>query len=293
MKKFLLLLSILTILCCNIPSDKQNTTTSTKLKIKQSPKNNPIAIQAKANSLDKRFPTPTAYQRMEVEQHSFAAYLRTIPLKDADALVKYYNGNTKAKEGIYLAVVDLDIGNKNLHQCADAIMRLRAEHLWHKQNYDAIHFNFTNGFKVAYKEWMQGKKMIVKGNKTYWSAPATPSNTYQDFWNYMELIFTYAGTASLEKELQSVALKEMKIGDIFIQGGFPGHAVIVMDMAINPTTGKKIYMLAQSYMPAQEIQILINPQKHTLSPWYELNTNSTIKTPEWTFQNNNLKRFKQ
>ena len=46
----------------------------------------------------------------------------------------------------------------------------------------------------------------------------------------------------------------MQIGDVLIQGGSPGHAVIVVDMAENPATGEKLYLLAQSYMPAQDIQ---------------------------------------
>ena len=84
----------------------------------------------------------------------------------------------------------------------------------------------------------------------------------------------------------------MQIGDVFIKGGSPGHAVIVVDMAINPKTNKKIFMVAQSYMPAQDIHILINTNKPAISPWYDLEeTASEIETPEWTFDNNQLKRF--
>ncbi|MGM0881074.1 MAG: DUF4846 domain-containing protein [Bacillota bacterium] len=35
-------------------------------------------------------------------------------------------------------------------------------------------------------------------------------------------------------------------------------------------TGKKLYMLAKSYMPAQNIQVLANPNDKGLSPWYVL-----------------------
>ena len=48
----------------------------------------------------------------------------------------------------------------------------------------------------------------------------------------------------------------IEIGDIFIRGGFPGHAVLVVDMAIHPVSGQKAVLLAQSYMPAQDIHIL-------------------------------------
>jgi hypothetical protein len=51
-----------------------------------------------------------------------------------------------------------------------------------------------------------------------------------------------------------------------------------------------MYMLAQSYMPAQETQILINPNDESLSPWYPLK-DGEIKTPEWTFMSGDLRCF--
>ena len=73
-----------------------------------------------------------------------------------------------------------------------------------------------------------------------------------------------------------------------------GHAVIVVDVAIYTQTGKKVFLLTQSYMPAQQIQILVNPANRGLSPWYELSDNDEGKlyTPEWVFEKKDLKRFK-
>jgi hypothetical protein len=104
------------------------------------------------------------------------------------------------------------------------------------------------------------------------------------------LIWQYSGTASLEKELKPIKLNEINIGDVFIKGGFPGHAVIVVDKAIN-SKGEIIFMLAQSYMPAQELQILQNPSSKEMSPWYALPKNGILKTPEWTFTTDQLRRF--
>ena len=100
----------------------------------------------------------------------------------------------------------------------------------------------------------------------------------------------YAGTLSLSKEMKSVSFTDLKIGDVLIQGGSPGHAVIVVDKAINPETKAWVFMLAQSYMPAQEIQILNHPTKAT-TVWYEIPKNSEIQTPEWTFTIEDLKEF--
>ena len=99
------------------------------------------------------------------------------------------------------------------------------------------------------------------------------------------------GSASLKKQLKPVSsLHEMQPGDVFIKGGFPGHAMIVIDMAVN-AKGNKVFMLAQSYMPAQDIHIVKNPSDVALSPWYEINGATEIDTPEWTFYNNQLRRW--
>ena len=98
------------------------------------------------------------------------------------------------------------------------------------------------------------------------------------------------GTASLSKQLRTQDIINVEQGDVLIRGGFPGHAVIVMDIAINDT-GNKIFLLAQSYMPAQDIHVLNNPSNKNLSPWYEVNDETIIETPEYTFTKYELKRW--
>ena len=248
-------------------------------------------INKEGTTVKTRFGLPKDFQRIESPENSFAAYLQNLPLKPAGSKVSYYNGAIKEKRDVYVGVVDMDIGNRDLQQCADAIMRLRGEYLWEQKAYEDIHFDFTNGFQVEYSQWMKGNRMRIKGNQTTWYKSKAPSNTYKDFRKYMNLIFAYAGTLSLSKELPSVAFEKMQIGAIFIQGGSPGHAIIIVDMAANPKTGEKLFLLAQSYMPAQDIQILQNPMNEGLSPWYSTKTSSGIITPEWIFEKTDLKRF--
>lgn len=248
-------------------------------------------IDASGKNIATRFRLPDGFQRVDVTENSFAHYLRHLPLHPVGTKVKYYNGAIKENHNVYAGVVNMDIGKRDLQQCADAIMRLRAEYLWQKGAYADIHFNFTNGFRVDYSKWREGYKIRVKGNKTTWYKAKESATTYKDFRAYMNLIFAYAGTLSLAKELPIVAFETMKIGDIFIQGGSPGHAIIVVDMAINPATGKQLFLLAQSYMPAQDIQILQNPMNETFGPWYSNQFFGDLITPEWRFERTDLKRF--
>ncbi len=283
--KFILYPIFTALLLSCVESDKTFDQPSPKVESASPSDINPLGM-----TVETRFSPPQGFIREEVESTSFAAYLRNLPLKPFGSKVLYYNGSEKSSD-VYDAVIDLPIGTRDLHQCADAIMRLRAEHLWTEKKYDQIHFNFTNGFRVDYAQWMKGKRVGFNGNKTFWKDGGTPSTSYSSFWKYMELIFSYAGTLSLSKELKSKELKLMQIGDIFIQGGSPGHAVIVVDMVKHPETNEQLFLLAQSYMPAQETQILINPTDNLLSPWYSLDFSGQLQTPEWTFNATDLKEF--
>jgi hypothetical protein len=105
------------------------------------------------------------------------------------------------------------------------------------------------------------------------------------------MVFAYAGTLSLEKELKPIPLEELSIGDVFIRAGSPGHAVIVVDVAAD-AQGEKLFLLAQSFMPAQDIHVLTNLNNSSLSPWYRLDEiGDHLDTPEWRFGRDELKRF--
>jgi len=63
-------------------------------------------------------------------------------------------------------------------------------------------------------------------------------------------------------------------------------------MAIQAPTGQKLFLLAQSYMPAQDLHVLQNPTNQTFKPWYEIDFGETLQTPEWTFTRDQLRRFR-
>jgi len=192
---------------------------------------------------------------------------------------------------VYAAVVDLPIGGRDLHQCADAVIRLRAEYLFSRGRRDDIRFRFSSGFLAEYSRWRRGERIAVSGNAARWVPSGRPGDGPRSFWRYLETVFAYAGTASLAGELACPAAPGPEIGDVFIQGGHPGHAVIVVDAAVDRRDGRRVFLLAQSYMPAQEIQVLANPGDSELSPWYGAEFGATLVTPEWTFRAGDRMRF--
>jgi len=236
--------------------------------------------------------TPDGFKRPQVSDSSFGEWLRGLPLKPAGHPVLLYDGRRKDNQSAHERVIDIDVGRSDLQQCADAVMRLRAEYLYNCVHYDAVHFNFTSGDTCRFSDWLAGLRPLVQNDRVSWTKSAGVDSSYSGFRDYLNTVFTYAGSYSLAQELETVANPDsIAIGDVFIQGGFPGHAVIVVDLAINKDTGRKAFLLAQSYMPAQEVHILKNPVDHDLSPWYMIGPGSSVVTPEWTFRWSDLKRF--
>lgn len=242
------------------------------------------------DKLINRLPVPEGYLRINLDPLSFGAWLRNLPLKEGQPLVYLFDGRKKPNQKAQFALLDIDTGEKDLQQCADAVMRLRGEYLYSRNQYDSIRFTFTNGFQCDFKRWSQGYRPVVSGNDVSWSKREPPAHHYETFKKYLERIFMYCGTHSLSREMKAKDMHAIQPGDVFIQGGFPGHAVIVMDVAEHPSTRERLFLLAQSYMPAQDMHLLRNPTDPSLSPWYS-STTDRIVTPEWTFQRSDLKHF--
>ena len=244
--------------------------------------------QPAANNLAARIPTPQGYKRVDVTEGSFAHFLRYLPLKPAGSDLHYHTGQVKERKYAG-AVVDMDFGKNSNEQCADAIIFLRASYLWKTRQYAKISFCFTNGFKAEYAKWAQGYRIR---NNNAWVKTQKADYGYQSFRKYLNLVFQYAGTASLSQELKPIGrcwATDIQAGDVIIKGGFPGHAEMVVDVAENDK-GERIVLLAQSFMPAQEIEIF--------PLWFSPSSNGTrLVTPAWTFYSPNastllLHRFK-
>jgi hypothetical protein len=222
----------------------------------------PIVVYATIGSI----PVPEGYTRTAALPGTFAIWLRQVPLKK-DKTVYLYNGNLKRNQSAQFAVIDIATGTKDLQQCADAVMRLRAEYLFAQKKYDSIAFMDYSG---KWYRWPGG-------------------NNRSTFDNYLQTVFGWCGSASLEKQLRPLPrFDAVKAGDVLVQGGFPGHAMMVVDIAVNKN-GKKVFMLAQGYQPAQDMHVLINPVNEALSPWYEIPGDDEILTPEWRFTKSNLR----
>lgn len=249
-------------------------------------------IVAKGNTILTRYVNnDTSYYREPVEKGSYAEWLLNRELYPVGYNTHLYDGSVKANK-CQVGVLKYDFIGKDLQQCADAAIRLRAEYLYEKEQYDKIHFKFTSGFRCDYKKWRMGFRVkFDTKSKATWVRSADLSYDYASFKEYLKLVFTYAGTYSLSKELVPVSIEDVKPGDVLIKGGMPGHVVTVMDVLKSKDNKTVKMMFSQSYMPAQEIEILKNADG---SPWFTIdlkNDNAMIYTPEYVFYKNQFMRW--
>ena len=248
---------------------------------------------ATAGTIADRFAPPAGYRRIAAAPGSFAHWLRHLPLKPPGATVFLHNRRPKPLQSVHAAVVDIDTGRRDLQQCADIIMRLRAEYLFARGALDGIHFNFTSGDRADFKRWTAGWRPVVRGNNVSWRQNGARAADHRALRAFLKVVFIYAGTYSLRKEMRAVGdPADIRIGDAFIEGGFPGHAVLVVDMAENPRTGRKVFMLAQGYTPAQDFHVLKNPNQLDAGVWYDADIGDRLNTPEWRFRAADLRRFR-
>jgi hypothetical protein len=250
-----------------------------------------LADQANSRpSIPDRVAPPSGYTRVPVQEGSFGEWLRGLPLKPPGWQVHLFNGGLKKNQSAHIEVVDLDV--IQFQECADSIIRLRAEFLWVKGAQGRICFKFTNGEMSYWNRWQAGWRPLIKGGRVEWEKTAAEDNSRKSFREYLRKVFEFAGTLSLQKELMPVSVRDLEVGDVIVEGGSPGHAVLIVDAAENPNKGR-LYLLGQGFMPAQEFSILVNPGCSATSPWYEVSSSGNIHTPEWNFKRPFFGRFRE
>ena len=226
-----------------------------------------------SQSIEKRISVPDGFKRVQVAEGSFAEWIRGLPLMPEGSPVHYWNGEEK-KHSAHEAVIRMKCLNQN-QECADAIMRLRGEYLWSIGKSDEVCFNFTSGDKCCWREWRTG----VRPDIGIWHGKGPVNSSREGFEKYLKAVFGFSGTLSLSRDLARISPISLQAGDIIIQGGSPGHAVLVVDMAENDR-GEKVMLLGRSYMPAQDFHILKN-RGSSYSPWYQVNDSGILETPSW------------
>jgi len=239
-------------------------------------------------TIESYFEPPEGYERELLNDYSH--WIIDQPIIVGKDVLTYNKDTIWGLNKTYIAKFDYDIGKENLHQCADAAIYLNARYHYSTNNIQKIKYHFTNGYIYNYSTFIKNKVPDCKNNKG-WKCKLVYQKNKKELNKYLDIVWKYAGSYSLEKyDTYHVNINNIQPGDIFIYGGFPGHVVSVVDVIKNKSGDKK-FMLSQSYMPAQEQHILLNPRKK-FSVWHDLiNSENEVITNGGVFNKTQLRRF--
>lgn len=232
-----------------------------------------LAGVARADTVRERFPAPVGFSSDVVVEGSFGAYLQALPLRPAGTPVLTFAG-TPAHAPWAQAVVDLSVGARDLQQCADSAIRLRAE--WLRSTTSTTTgparpvFHATSGDPIPYARYVAGERAFAQKNRLGWRSGARAADDDEVWAAWLETVFLYAGSLSLAKDTTPVT-GPMQAGDILVLGGSPGHVLVVLDVA-RASDGREQWLIGQGFMPAQSFHVI---------GWYAPDDDGALTVPSW------------
>ncbi|HGG57906.1 MAG TPA: hypothetical protein ENK31_08945 [Nannocystis exedens] len=245
-----------------------------------------------ADTLDQRFPSPAGFSRVDLPADGFGAFLRTLPLAPKHTPVSSFSDDTilGPDHPNLAAVAAIDIGSRDLQQCADSIVRLHAE--WRFSTGKRDHsYRSASGVALPFARYLRGERIVLVGKQIQWQQKGRRRRANHDALRaYLDSVFAWANTGSLARQAKSVRREQLRPGDFFVMPGGPGHAVLILDVA-RAEDGRIALLLGQGFMPAQSFHIL---RPDPSNPWFiiEADDNRGVTTPFWqTFPWSSLHRL--
>jgi hypothetical protein len=222
------------------------------------------------------FPPPDGSVRVPPPD-AFGEWIQAIPLRDIRAPLRAYDG--RLIHGHDAWVLELDMVDGDLQQCADALLRVRGE--WQRSVGEPVSFFATSGDPIPWSRYAAGEDPYADGNRIRWKPGSDRT------WDgYLRNVFDWAGTISLRAYETTSVERGPAPGDILVRSGSPGHAVLLMDVAVR---GEDTFILfAESYMPAQDFHIERGP----VDGWWRWDTENEMDLRTWVFAAADLRAWK-
>ena len=217
----------------------------------------------------KHIPLPSdQFQRVPVENGSFAAWLRQLPLKNKDLPVLDYRGKIfkTAGDSIVAAVINIDIEGCRLEQCMDIIVRLYADYLWESHKTAGLVLPLPGGYRLAWDEWKMGSRPYFEGIKVIQHTSAKADSSKSSYRKYLDTVYAASHTQQFYFAYKAISRRKVAIGDFIVKKGSKGHAVMIVDLAENKH-GELIALIGNGDTPACQF-FLLNGKNN--QPWVPL-----------------------
>jgi hypothetical protein len=255
------------------------------------------AAWAGSATVGERFPPPPGFTRVATDVGSFGRYLQSLSLLPPGSPVRAFHGGAVAAPWAE-AVVDLDVGSRDLQQCADTAIRLYAEYQRARGATQTLSFHATSGDPLPWSRYRAGERAVATGRRLSWQRVGAvvgvvgvvgdDDDIDEAVWrSWLDAVFTYAGSMSLVMDTIAVG-GAVRPGDLLVVGGSPGHVLVVLDVATasgGTADGHERWLLGQGFMPAQSFHVL---------GWYAPDDAGAITVPSWPrpFERTSRRRFR-
>jgi hypothetical protein len=212
------------------------------------------------------------------EPDSWSEWLRLLPLAAPGTPVRNYRGEivVPGDDEHLAAVVAIDIGNRDIQQSADVILRLHAEWRWYIDDLRMLYLSDTK-VELPLQKWVAGERLIEGEGQPSWirQAAPTPKLEHAEFREYLDSVFTWSDGRALLAESVPLAPEVLEPGAFFLHEGHPAEVLVVLDVATSPA-GKRAMLLAQALNPAENIHV-IRPSRDSL--WFPVRTDQPVRVP--------------
>ena len=236
-----------------------------------------LLTAAHAASVGEAYPPPTGFTRSPDD--AFGAWLQALPLRPAGAGILTHDGHAVRHDG---RPVDLPLVPGDLQQCADSALRLRAEFLRGQGRADDLSFHATSGDPLPWARYRAGEVPFARSNRIGWRQVDPADQTWE---GWLTAVFTWAGTRSLEA-YETRPVDQPRAGDVLVQGGSPGHAVVVLDVA---RRGDEALLLqGEGFMPAQDFHVEHGP----VGGWWPWGAGG-VDLGHWHLPQDSLRRWRE
>lgn len=216
----------------------------------------PLCVECDTTqTIRERFTPPDGYTRVDVQDGSFAAWLRGLMLQPPGSASRDWQGDVALNPDEVAAVLDWRLLGAE-EQCADIALRLTSEFARLQDWTDRIEFRSLSGDDIHWSKWLTGQYGVntAQTRITYSDGPRRP-NTRAQFDRYLEFVMNYTNTASMSRDWPEIPESLLTIGDVVIQpfcttGRGSGHLSVVVDACIDEN-GDKRFLFVDGYTPAR------------------------------------------
>jgi hypothetical protein len=214
-------------------------------------------------------PVPAGFVRRDYQKLSYQQWIKSLPIKNENIILKYDGCHIVSSFYDILAVVDMPMLFKSdIEQCADWCFRFWAE--FHRQNglIEKLYLLDYNGRHKRY------------------------SNSGVTLKTFLKKTMVSANSFSIKKGCRPIDPNDLQPGDMLVQNrlGGIGHVSVIMDVCENPS-GETLYLIGFGFMPAQQFHIERSDSNHGRGGWYTIDGYTGFLREHLDYGNPEFRRF--